>query len=444
MGFDCTLHVVDEKRIRDGFVPRLLGRSDERCPFDEREDADALWAQVRELLAGSGRDADSAGRAANTACQLAIAYCAAELPYHYERGFCLSLWPEAESPEAAPGELLDDPEGLFTELVAEHPALAGRFPLEIESNFSPGCFASADNVPAFLEWVEPRVQALPEGDRRPYRGLLLVLKEAASRGLAYWEGTDLPVPMMVTIRPPADLRRADLEEHPSPEGIHLACVGRAGPIVAFSHALGFPNDCRTAFADLTAWPPSFSIADEYALSAARSRGGRWVTASMTPDRPYLYRVRVADRPEGAKTLLLPPDERENGIKWADFLGESVVAVLDAKEVYPEKTMLPALLLIEQDGRLAPLEGFPPIAEKFPTFGVVHLDEGDVLIWGGDGYERRGAGSRRPSRSGRNGTSSSDGPRRLSGPTASSTCASASSSTPGEARTRSGTCLRSRT
>ncbi len=37
------------------------------------------------------RREESPGTVANSIGQLAIAYCAAERPYHHERGFCLSL-----------------------------------------------------------------------------------------------------------------------------------------------------------------------------------------------------------------------------------------------------------------------------------------------------------------------------------------------------------------
>jgi hypothetical protein len=96
MGYDCTLHVIDETLIRDRFAARLLGSLQEGSPFDERSDAKELWRKVRAALGGerdeNGRP-QTAEDAASLVCQLAIAYCAAELPYHYERGFCLSLWP---------------------------------------------------------------------------------------------------------------------------------------------------------------------------------------------------------------------------------------------------------------------------------------------------------------------------------------------------------------
>lgn len=278
---------------------------------------------------------------------------------------------------------------LFAQVVAAYPVLKGRFPKKIESNYSPGRFVPAEKVPGLLTWVERRVRGYSKPDRRLFRGLILVLKQAAELKLAYWEGTELPVPSPATIMSPAEQRRADLEEVPSPDGIYLDCVGQADSIVAFAHGVGFPRDCRTALADMSTWPPRFTFSNEYALSARRSRQGCWVTTSMIDDHPYLYRVRRSDRPDGEKTPLLPPDERENGVWWANFLGERIIAVLRSREVYPEKILLPAYPLLEQEERLVPVERLQPSTERFPTFGVARLnDAGDVFIWDGDGYELR--------------------------------------------------------
>ncbi len=42
MGHDCTMHVVDERKIREQFVPRMLGHSGDRATFDETPDAAEL------------------------------------------------------------------------------------------------------------------------------------------------------------------------------------------------------------------------------------------------------------------------------------------------------------------------------------------------------------------------------------------------------------------
>ena len=101
--------------------------------------------------------------------------------------------------------------------------------------------------------------------------------------------------------------------------------------------------------------------------------------------------RVGDRPGGQTTVLLPHEERENGIHWADFLGERVVAVLDSNGFVtgPEDTPLPSYPVLEQEGRLVPVEGLLPSHQRFPTIGVVRLNDGrDVFVWDREGYELR--------------------------------------------------------
>ncbi len=39
MGFDCTLHVIDEDLIRNEFVLRLLRKMNCTSPFDSRQDS---------------------------------------------------------------------------------------------------------------------------------------------------------------------------------------------------------------------------------------------------------------------------------------------------------------------------------------------------------------------------------------------------------------------
>ena len=85
MGYDCTLHLVDEKAIRDVFVPKLLGLSKSKTALDRvLKNAAKLWGEVRKGLAG--RDPDEA---AALVCRLAVTFSACSLPHQYERGFAL-------------------------------------------------------------------------------------------------------------------------------------------------------------------------------------------------------------------------------------------------------------------------------------------------------------------------------------------------------------------
>ncbi len=85
MGFDCTLHVIDEDLIRNEFVPRLLCKKECTSPFDSRQDSKEMWKRVRESLNKRPVDDEScsAKTTAHMVSQLAVVYCASVLPYHY-------------------------------------------------------------------------------------------------------------------------------------------------------------------------------------------------------------------------------------------------------------------------------------------------------------------------------------------------------------------------
>jgi len=393
MGYDCTLHVIDETLIRDVFVPKLLGKSDERSAFDETKDAIELWNAARAALRGKTSDGEiaTAESAAATICQLSIVFCAAQLPYHYERGFCLALWPDQPDglDASIPKNLLGDPELLFAGVVAAHPKLKGKFPKTIEGNYSSGLFVPAEKVPELVTWVEKRVKKHPKPDQRLFRGLLLVLKKAAEGGLAYWEGTDLPV-AMATIMPPTQESRSELERVEFPISGSLDWIGTGGEFEFYSDAIGERGTQKTIAADLSAWPPRFTVFDDYSIEVTRSLGGRWLFLSSMTDRP-LYRVHVGMDLFGPKQALVPLDESENGISTASFLGESVVAV-------PWKTTVKTLLSykinprvphFEKDGKLEPIVDLPPCVEHVAHFEVVRLGSGkEVLLWEGNGYESK--------------------------------------------------------
>ncbi|HEV3448451.1 MAG TPA: hypothetical protein VG099_27690 [Gemmataceae bacterium] len=294
---------------------------------------------------------------------------------------------------------MGDPESLFGELVAKHPELKGRFPMELSGNFSVGIFVPAEAVPGLLNWVERQQKRFPKSERRYLRGLLLVLKQAAERKLAYWEGAEVPVPMQ-TIRPPVEQRRSDLEEAQAPAGVRLWLEGAGKETLVFE-----AGRFRTVFADVNVWPPRYTVVSgEYPRSAAQSPKGRWVTAATTTWDPPYYNVFVRDHPKAEPTILRAPALREFGVGWVGFLGERVVAVLD-KELpkRPDGTVvkgpdgfplgweheLPAIPLIEKDGELVPIEGLPTASERYPQWGTAHLRDGsEVFLWLGNGYELR--------------------------------------------------------
>ncbi|HET6249060.1 MAG TPA: hypothetical protein VFE47_15285 [Tepidisphaeraceae bacterium] len=130
------MHLIDEKAIREEFIPRLLGRSQEPTALDRVvENAAELWEQVRTALEG-----DDLEGAAALLCQLAVVFSACSLPHQYERGLALCLWADQEADIAVeyPPEFVFSPEPLFTEVVAKYPALHGQFPDWFTGNGSTG------------------------------------------------------------------------------------------------------------------------------------------------------------------------------------------------------------------------------------------------------------------------------------------------------------------
>lgn len=385
MGYDCTLHVVDEKAIRERFVPRLLGRSQGHEPFDERPDAEKMWNIIQGALAGEAGEDGNPPRPSEVATMvglMTLAYSSAELPYHYERGFCLSLWPSLPQEPIAtvPKKYVGNPESLFPELVQAHHRLKGEFSQEIEGNGCTGLYVPAERVPDLLKWMERRVKRFAKPDQRLFRGLLLVLKEAAERGMAYWEGTEVPVPM-ATILPPEAQRRSDLEEWKGPEGFHFRLVGRSGPVLVLLDAIHFENP-HTLFVDLSTWPPEVRTINEYVACAACSRKGRWVRISRTNPKES-YQIRISKHSDGEASVLPLEDVKTN--LWVDFVGEQVVTVRDMGKSFDERCLVP---LIQEGEGLVPMLG---LLEKHKTVGcnVIRLPDGsDVFCWKGNGYEPR--------------------------------------------------------
>jgi hypothetical protein len=186
MGFDCTFHVIDENAIRNSFVPKLLGRTDDQTTLDRvQKESDSLWQEVRDALKGQhpeeSEDEASPEMAASLVCQLAVMFGACSLPHHYERGLAFSLWDRLGLDAAGlfPVRFAHDPEPLFAVVVDEYPALGGQFSRWFTGNYSTGVYIPAEHVSEVLAWLEEKVRSFPKGDRRLFKGLLAILRTAA-------------------------------------------------------------------------------------------------------------------------------------------------------------------------------------------------------------------------------------------------------------------------
>lgn len=207
MGWDCTLHVVDESSLAR-FEARFLHGLHRDRPFDREYDGDDLIAKVKELIA---EDPDTGARALS---ELALLYVSTETPHVYCRGFALSLWDDQVMGAALPAKWLGSVETRVPGIIAAYPRLAGHVPKAFDSSYCVGPMVSARDVPALLRHVEGALGAMTAHDAARFRGLRDVLAVAAARGLAYWEATDINVVQthedwLAAIRPPALITAAN-------------------------------------------------------------------------------------------------------------------------------------------------------------------------------------------------------------------------------------------
>lgn len=393
MGFDCTLHAVDEEEISGKLVPALVSGMAPKKAFEGKDRV--LWKQTMRSLAE-----DSPEDAASIVCQLALIFASQSHPYHYERGFALSLWPRQPDGKDVtfPKELIDSPESLFSGLVKKYPKLGGQFPTEFSGNWSAGVFIPAKKIPKALKWVENQVNQYEEGDKRLFRGLLLVLQHCVKQKLAYWEGTDLPIPLAKMSPEGGKNRRAERSfKWPDDEGCTPLC--RQGNSFVCSR----DDQTRTVIADFSVWPPSLHWLPEYSIDAAFSPKGKLVTVAAKPEK-YFYSVRLRSNPteKTFETLALPDSSMigENGYESCAFLGEQVVSML-----WYERNKSPKRYPLFQQGKhLVEDKSFRPARDLHKSSSdwannpedeslvirVVRTGDGsEVLIWGEHGFELSG-------------------------------------------------------
>lgn len=204
MAYDCTLHLVDPKRIRRVMVEKLLGRTDVPTPFDDNPDAPLVWRQVRTALQG-----DDPAHAASLVCQLAVMWSSAELPNRCAGDGAFSLW-DLEGVRA-PDAITASPEPIFTELVERYPALSGHFPTQFSGPYSTGVYLPPDRVPFARAWLRDQLTRCSPHFAARYEAMSFVLQVAKQCGFGFWEATDLAVdevhPEWLLPQPQAPRRR---------------------------------------------------------------------------------------------------------------------------------------------------------------------------------------------------------------------------------------------
>lgn len=402
MGYDCTLHLIDENAIRDQFVPRLLGRSHSPTALDRMvKKAAELWAQVNTALQD-----DDPENAAAMLCQLAVMFSACSLPHRYERGLALCLLANQE-PDIAfkyPTRFSFSPEPLFAEVVEKYPALHGRFPTWFTGNGSTGVFIPSDGVPDVLAWIEKKVQAFPKGDQRHFKGMLGILRTAAEKRLAYWEATDLAIPMANQNPGDPNLMLASfMGNDPGSPGARVEEAPLDGNCPVLSEVIvdhwllsGDDNSFETNVWDLSMWPPPLvHTLNGFATAMARSRDGRWLFLSETNPvakrrtfRPFLY-SNLSKPCDGRFPLRI--GRAESDLDGCAFFGARPVVFLTKPwNAKPGSKLLPPYWL--EGSAWKPIHGLPSVdaTQRPGSFGVLQLRDGaDVIIWNGNGYELHG-------------------------------------------------------
>ncbi len=405
MGYDCTFHLVDEKAIREEFVPKLLGRNLAPTLLDSiREDADELWSTVRRALTdGVDSDGDPIDEetVASLVCQLALIYSSCSLPHHYERGLAFSLWPDDQGLDEFPDEYAHSPEPLFAQVVEQYPKLRNNFPQWFTGNYSTGIYIPSNRVAIVRHWLEAQLQKLKKGPRRMFRSFVNILKSAEEKGFAYWEATDLAVPIMGQVPGDDTLMTAD----------HLKNVPGVSPVEKFSlpqrldqvgggqdiHVLSSALPDTTLILDLRQWPPQCHVRDEeFTWRADRGNSGKWLFISrsgakrgqITPARGRILADLHKD-PEAIFDVSIDGSK----IKVSDgFLINERVLLVPETDANEEGTDVFAW--IQHGSEMRPAHGLPPHKVRKDSFSNARIvkdiarlaDNAEVLLWEGDGYE----------------------------------------------------------
>ena len=383
MGWDCTLHVVDERSLAR-FVDRFLGRTSEKAPFDDAFDNAAdLIAKTKQALAGP--DPEAAGR---TLGELAILYVSAETPHAYSRGFSLSLWDEDRMGAPMPPDGLGSVEDLLGPIVDAYPAVRKRVPSMFQQNYCVGPFIRAADVPRVLAYVEKTLAAMVPGDRTYYTVLARVLRVAAARGMAYWEGTDLGVAQA----------HAEWLEDERPVGGPLRIAPSAvkdQPKAVSGDRFVMYSEAETPILDVSTFPPTTQLISGYRTTMAAFTPWNTVLMSSANDfkvRPLvfsLYEVAASGGTPRPVDFILPWD--------LDGAYSSRDALLLFPHRYILQTHPDARPLALRGGQLTPLD-LPPATGRKAVVGsflevvsnAVRFGDGSMFVlWDSQPYRVNG-------------------------------------------------------
>jgi hypothetical protein len=373
MGWDCTLHVVDDTSLAR-FAARFLRDLHRGTAFDREFDGDELIAKVKQLIA---EDPDTGARALG---ELALLYVSTETPHVYCRGFALSLWDPAVMGATLPAHLLTSVETQIPYVIAAYPKIAGLLPMRFDQAFCVGPFVTARNVPALLAHVQTVVDAMPARAAVAYRPLVDILRIAAARNFAYWEGADIDV---------TQARPDWLPQRPSP------VVKLANP---FTSPLARPcaiDGTRMLVADhfalheldTSTFPPAVVTHEDMQVNAAAFTPWGTQFVRMATDRTVRpFKFSYFELPDRTPLAIEPPFAIGLARPGRDCL------VLFPQATTTERTNIRPLVM-RADHRLEPLPVPDPVETQRVECDAIAFGDGELLVvWDAVAYRWDGVGA----------------------------------------------------
>jgi hypothetical protein len=207
------------------------------------------------------------------------------------RGFCVALWPRLElgfaddvPEELQPRTALEAP---LRRLVGAHPALRGYLNTGMTGNYDIGHYVPPPLVPKLRAYVESVLDRVRSDDVAVVEVLAGVLRVAESRGLAYWEATDMPVANGNGAWLEDAARAVEVEERAQAgNAAHARCRRRANgaPPRGKRDRRGVVDVCQDGVADRCPHDRGAHAAPALVSSVACAADGRVFAAAFRHDK----------------------------------------------------------------------------------------------------------------------------------------------------------------
>ena len=373
MGWDCTLHVVDDTSLAR-FAARFLRGLHRDAAFDQTYDGDDLIAKVKQLIA------DDPATGARAFGELALLYVSTETPHLYCRDFALSLWDERRLGATLPPKWLTSLETRLPDIVAAYPKIAGLVPTHFDQNFCVGPFVAARDVPALLAYVESVLEAMPPRDALAYRPLLDILTVAAARNLAYWEGTDIDVVQTHAEWLPQRSSPVIVEPNPFASPLARPCaIARSRMLVSEHFALHE--------VDTSTFPPSVLTHEDMQVNAAAFTPWGTEFVRMATDRTVRpFKFSYFELPDRTPLDIDPPYAIGLARTAKDCL------LLFPQPTTSERTNVRPMVMYS-DHRLEPLQVPDPVEAQRVECEAIAFANGEMLVlWDAVVYRWDGLGA----------------------------------------------------